>query len=33
MLKYFADPANRVGMFLIVGLVVLMYKVYKSSKK
>lgn len=32
MLDYLVDPANRVGMFLIVGLVVLIYKVYKSNK-
>ena len=32
MQEYLVDPANRVGMFLMVGLVVLIYKVYKSNK-
>lgn len=30
MIEYLSEPSNRVGMFLIVGMIYIMYKVYKN---
>jgi len=31
MIEYLSEPANRVGVFLIVGTMYLIYKMYKNK--
>ena len=31
MIEYLSEPSNRVGMFLVIGMIYIMYKVYKNK--